>query len=75
MIRIGLTMWAVTAASPKIKAPTIPNVAPTGPGTLKLDSLISSKEISISNISTNVGKGTDSRAAAIVNNSSVGISS
>ena len=46
IIRIGLTIPALTAASPKIKAPTIPIVEPIGEGTLKPASLIISNEIS-----------------------------
>ena len=75
IIKIGLTRDADTAASPSIKAPTIPIVVPSGDGTLRPASRIYSKEISISKISTTVGKGTDSLEAAIVNNSSVGIKS
>ena len=58
IIKIGLTIPALTAASPKIKAPTIPMVGPIGEGTLKPASLISSKENSNNSISTIIGKGT-----------------
>ena len=72
IIRIGLTTPALTAASPIIKAPTIPIVGPMGEGTLKPASLISSKETSKSNSSKKIGNGTFSREAKIVNNNSVG---
>ena len=68
-------MLALTAASPKTKAPTIPIVEPTGDGTLRLDSRISSKENYIKKTSKITGKGTFSRDATIENNNSVGISS
>ena len=72
IIRIGLTIPALTAASPKIKAPTIPIVEPIGEGTLKPASLISSKENSISKSSKSIGKGTFSLADNIEKSSSVG---
>ena len=75
IIKIGLTRDADTAASPNINAPTIPIVVPRGVGTLKPASRMSSKDTSISKISTTVGNGTDSLDAAIVNNNSVGIRS
>ena len=58
IIKIGLTIPALTAACPKTKAPTIPMVGPIGEGTLKPASRINSKEISIIKISTIIGKGT-----------------
>lgn len=58
MIKIGLTILALTAACPKTKAPTIPIVGPIGEGTLNPASRISSKEISISKISKIIGNGT-----------------
>lgn len=75
IIRIGLTRFALTAASPKINPPTIPIVGPMGEGTRTPASRISSKDISINRISKITGNGTVSRAASIVNNSSVGSSS
>ena len=50
-------------------------VGPIGEGTLKPASLINSNESSIKNISKIIGKGTVFLEAAIVNKSSVGISS
>ena len=58
IIRIGLTIPALTAACPNTNAPTIPIVGPIGEGTLKPASRINSKEISISSISAIIGKGT-----------------
>lgn len=72
IIRVGLTIPALTAASPKIRAPTIPIEEPIRDGTLRLASRISSKEISISKISKVTGKGTFARAAKIENNNGVG---
>ena len=66
-------MLASTAAWPRIRAPIIPIVVPIGEGTLKLASLINSKDISIAKISTIIGNGTDSLDATIANNNSVGI--
>ena len=73
IIKIGLTILASTAACPNISAPIIPIVVPIGEGTLKLASLISSKDISIAKISTIIGKGIDSLDATIAKSSSVGI--
>ncbi len=73
IIRIGLTIFAFTAASPNIKAPTIPIVGPIGEGTLRLASLMNSKDISITRSSNTIGNGIDSLEAAIANNNSVGI--
>ena len=75
IIKIGLTRFALTAASPKINPPTIPMVGPIGEGTRTPASRISSNDISINKISKITGKGTVSRAASIVNNNSVGSSS
>ena len=68
-------MLALTAACPKTKAPTIPIVGPIGEGTLRPASLISSKDISITNNSNITGKGTFSLDANIENSNSVGNSS
>lgn len=65
IIKIGLTMLALTAACPNTKAPTIPMVGPIGEGTLSPASRISSKEISITKISKITGKGTVSLALKI----------
>lgn len=75
IIKIGLTMFALTAAWPRTNAPTIPIVGPIGEGTLRPASRMSSKEISISNSSNIIGKGTFCLDATIENSSSVGISS
>ena len=75
IISIGLTIFALTAASPKISAPTIPIVGPTGDGTLKPASRISSKETSIIRISMITGNGTSSLEDIIANSNSVGINS
>lgn len=75
IIKIGLTIFALTAASPSTSAPTIPIVGPIGEGTLKPASRISSNDISIIRISKIIGNGTVWREAAIANNNSVGISS
>ena len=75
IIKIGLTILALTAACPNTKAPTIPIVGPIGEGTLNPASLISSKEISITKISKIIGKGTFSREAKIENSNSVGSNS
>ena len=75
MIKIGLTISALTAACPKTKAPTIPIVGPIGEGTLNPASRISSKEISISKISKIIGNGTFSLDAITENSNSVGSSS
>ena len=72
IIKIGHTIFALTAACPKTNAPTIPIVGPTGEGTLKPASLINSKDISIINNSNIIGNGTFSRDAKIEYNSSVG---
>ena len=75
IIKIGLTIFAATAASPKINAPTIPRVDPIAEGVLSPPSRISSKEISISKSSNIIGNGTFSLATNIENRSSVGKSS
>lgn len=75
IISIGLTRLALTAASPRIRAPTIPIVVPNGPGTRSPASRISSKENSIKKISKITGKGTAFLEAAMVNKSSVGSNS
>ena len=75
IIKIGLTILALTAAWPRTKAPTIPMVGPIGEGTLRPASRISSKDISISNSSNIIGNGTFCLDATIENKSSVGISS
>ncbi len=54
---------------------TIPIVCPKGPGTLTPDSLISSRDTSIINISKITGKGTLFLEAIIAKRNSVGISS
>ena len=72
---MGLTKFALTAASPKIKPPTIPIVGPMGEGTRTPASLINSKDIYINKISKITGKGTVSRAASIVKSNSVGSNS
>ena len=72
IIRVGLTILALTAASPITNAPTIPIVEPIGEGTLSEASRISSKAISIARISTITGKGTFSLEASIEKRSSVG---
>ena len=54
---------------------TIPIVCPIGAGTLIPDSLISSRDISISRISNITGNGTLLLDATIANSSSVGINS
>lgn len=59
----------------KIKAPTIPMVCPSGPGTLTPDSLINSSAISSVKISNIIGNGTLFLDATIANKNSVGISS
>ena len=65
-------MFALTAASPKIKAPIIPSVEPIGAGILSPDSRITSKDISMSKSSNIMGNGTFWRLANIENKSSVG---
>ena len=75
IIKIGLTILALTAACPNTRAPTIPIVGPIGEGTLRPASRISSKEISITKISKIIGKGTFSREAKIENSNSVGSNS
>ena len=72
MINVGLTIPALTADSPKIKAPTIPIEEPINEGTLRLASRINSNEISINSNSKIIGKGTFSLADKIENNNSVG---
>ena len=72
MIKIGLTIPALTAACPITKAPTIPIVGPIGEGTLKPASRINSNETSNTNNSKIIGKGTLAREARIENNNSVG---
>ena len=72
MIKIGLTIPALTAACPITRAPTIPIVGPIGEGTLRPASRISSKEISRTNNSKIIGKGTLAREAKIEKSSSVG---
>ena len=54
---------------------TIPIVCPSGPGTLIPDSLISSRDSSIINISNITGNGTLVLEATIAKRSSVGTSS
>ena len=44
IIIIGLTIFALTAACPKIRPPTIPSIEPIGPGILTPASLIISNE-------------------------------
>ena len=75
MMEIGLTKFALTAASPKIKAPIIPIVGPIGFGILSPASRINSKDNSISITSTITGNGTLFLEPAIVNSNSVGTSS
>ena len=75
IIKIGLTKEAETAASPKISAPTIPIVDPSGVGTLSPASLINSNDISIRRISNITGNGIDSLELEIANSNSDGISS
>ena len=75
IIKIGDTISASTAAWPRINAPTIPTVGPSGEGTLTPASLIISKESSINPISTITTKGTVEREATIENNNSDGINS
>ena len=72
IIKIGLTIPALTAACPMTSAPTIPMVGPIGEGTLKPASRISSKDVSKTNSSKMIGKGTLAREAKIENNNSVG---
>ena len=59
----------------KLKHRIIPIVGPIGVGILRPASRISSNEISIINISTMIGNGTEFLAEAIVNSNSVGINS
>ena len=73
IIRIGLTIPALTAACPKITAPTMPIVGPRGEGTLNPASRMTSKEISSSKISKIIGNGTPSLEEIIEKSSSVGI--
>ena len=75
MINSGVTRFADTAASPRINPPIIPIVEPMGAGTLRLASLISSKDISMISSSTITGKGIDFRMDEIANTKSVGKSS
>ena len=75
IIKIGLTIFALTAACPKTNAPTIPIVGPIGDGTLSPASLINSNDISITNNSKITGKGTFSLEANKENNNSVGSNS
>lgn len=75
MIRIGLTILALTAACPITKAPTIPMVALSGDGTRSPASLISSNEISITSTSKIMGNGTFSLEARMEKSSSVGSNS
>ena len=72
IIKIGLTIPALTAACPITKAPTIPIVGPIGDGTLKPASRINSKDNSSTNNSKIIGKGTLAREAKMENNNSVG---
>lgn len=72
IINIGLTMFALTAACPKTRAPTIPMVGPIGDGTLKPASLISSNDTSMIIISNITGNGTISLVLNMEYNSSVG---
>ena len=65
IIRIGLTIFAETAASPNIKAPTIPKVEPIAEGVRRPPSRINSKDISISKSSNIIGNGTFSLATRI----------
>lgn len=44
IIRVGLTIPALTAASPKIRAPTIPIEEPIRDGTLRLASRLVQKK-------------------------------
>ena len=75
IISKGLTRFADTAASPKIRPPIIPIVAPIGDGTLKLASRISSKDISIISSSKMIGNGIDFLIDDIANTISVGSNS
>ena len=71
--KIGLTMFAVTIAWPKISVPTIPKVGPTGAGALIDASRIISKATSIMSSSISIEKGTFSLVPAIEKSKSVGI--
>ena len=75
IIRIGLTILALTAACPMTKAPTIPMVALRGDGTRSPASRINSKEISITSTSKIMGNGTFSLEARMEKSSSVGSNS
>ena len=61
---MGLTRFALTAASPMIRPPTIPIAFPSAPGTRTPASLINSKASSSSISSVTLVKGTPSRASA-----------
>ena len=75
IIEIGLTILALTAASPKTNAPTIPIVEPIGAGTLIPASCISSNANSIKIISNSIESGTACLEEIIENSNSVGINS
>lgn len=62
---IGLTIEAVTAASPMSKAPTMPMVGPIGEGIRMPASLMSSNPKNMTKTSTKSGKGMGSLDAAI----------
>lgn len=75
IIKIGLTIFAETAASPKIKAPIIPTVVLKEDEILRPASLINSNDISINIISNITGNGIASRELEIAKSNSEGISS
>ncbi|MNI86951.1 hypothetical protein D3C73_1440940 [compost metagenome] len=74
MTRKGLTIPALTAASPIIRPPTIPIAGPTGFGSRMPASRRISIEISRISTSMTDGKGTPCRVSIIESASSVGIS-
>ncbi|MNP12237.1 hypothetical protein D3C76_1044640 [compost metagenome] len=72
--RNGLTIPALTEASPIIKPPTIPIAGPIGFGKRTPASLNISMDISIINASIREGKGTPCLDSIIVTTNFVGIS-
>ena len=70
---MGLARFAVTAASPMSKAPTMPIVGPRGEGIRMPASLISSKPKNMRSTSRGKGKGTGSLVPAREMSSTEGI--
>ena len=75
IIEIGLTILALTAASPKTKAPTMLIVVLIGEGTRIPASCINSNAISIRTIYSSIVIGTDCLEFIIEKSNSVGINS